>query len=225
LTQSALAPSFRLVGQFIKIPLIIGLIFLACQSALGGGTERPSNETFIKAFGSERSQKILDTFDRYRKKSSRYNQELFVFVDLKRHKSKKRFYIVYPHTNKALGYGVTHGYGSDRNNDGFVEKVGNVLHSGMSSEGVFLTQGIRPSDKFGHTLHICGLSKSNSLSTKRKLRVHAAKDQEGKDYLKKGLPSAGCFALNIGASDGIMKLLAQKPTLIISSFTDTFHRF
>jgi L,D-transpeptidase catalytic domain len=195
-----------------------------CASgAFANGSAKPSQELFSKAFGAKRGTWVLNTFNRYRKKSLRYNQEFFVFVDLKRHKNDRRFYIVYPQTNQALGYKTAHGYASDRNGDGYVEKVGNAMNSGLSSEGVFLTQGIHASDKFGHTLHLCGLSKTNSRAKARLLRVHAALGEKGKDYVNQGLPSAGCFAVNIRAAETIINLLAKQPTLIIASLTDSFN--
>ncbi len=203
---------------FLVLAILIGT-----NAAFAGGSARPSQETFSKAFGGKRGEWVLKTFDRYRLKSKSYNQEYFVFVDLKRHIDQRRFYIVYPHTDRALGYKVSHGYGSDRNRDGYIERVGDILHSGMSSEGVFLTKGIRSSDKFKHTIHLCGLSKTNSRAMRRRIRVHQAADENGNDYLNKGLPSAGCFAVNINAAKDIYNLLGKKPTLIISSFTDSFN--
>jgi len=205
--------------MFFKSALFFCFCYLS-SSAWSFATARPSKEVFSKAFGERRSEWALRLFEKYSNRSKKYNKEFFVFVDYKRHVSKRRFYIVNPNSGKALGYRTTHGYGSDRNKDGFVDKVSNISCSGASSEGVFLTMGLRPSDKFGKTVHLRGLTKSNSRANSRLLRVHPAKDKHGKDYLSMGKPSGGCFALNIRLASEVMKTLSAKPTIIIATFSD-----
>jgi hypothetical protein len=205
--------------------LLLALGFASTLAQANGGA-RPSNETFSKAFGEKRAEWAIKLFQKYSSRYKSANKEFFIFVDYKRHASKRRFYIVYPKTGKALGYHTAHGSKSDLNKDGYVERLSNRMSSFASSQGVFLTKlGKKKSGKFGHTIHVQGLSSSNSRAHTRKIRVHPAlrwcpKDKEYYDYVKAGEPSGGCFALRLEIADDVMNKLATRRTFIIATLDD-----
>lgn len=168
-----------------------------------------------------------NTVVRYSKKYPKYNREFFLFVDLKKNMNTHRFSFIYPSADKAVTYKVSHGYGSDPDGDGYINRVGDRVGSGMNDEGVFVTSGVISTSKFTKAIALCGLSKTNSKAKRRGILVHPAERKDKKtgkvfDYLDKGLFSAGCFAVNIKTSPEILELLSRKGTFIIASFSDSF---
>lgn len=200
---------------FLLVAFSVSCVLASAASGMGAGAPE-SKGRMSHLFSPERREWILETFHRYSARSTRYNKDYFVFVDFKQHVGKRRFYIIYPEQNVYFSYKVAHGYGSDLNQDGYVDRLSDAPHSGASSEGVFVTKKLLPSKKFGTSLAVCGLSPSNRRADQRLIRVHPAL-QNGQDYLNQKKPSAGCFSLNVSVADKVMRTLSQRPTLIISS--------
>lgn len=163
----------------------------------------------------------MDKYNAYLKKSKTYNRSVFVFVDYQKLITERRFYIVDPKTNTALAYKVSHGYGSDLDEDGKINFVGDKMNSGQSSEGVFVVHARGSSDRFKQKLILCGLSSTNKKAKIRDILVHPA-IRDNKDYLNQKKLSGGCFAVNISTSEEIMKAIGKRGTLIIASLTDKF---
>lgn len=212
-----------MLSRYLKC---LGLVIMTVlsfkgQRSFAAGSAKPKQVEISKEYPEERYEWILETFQRYQKKSKSYNSEYFAFVDFRKHVSERRLYIVYPQNNKAVAYKVAHGYGSDPDQDGYVDLVGDISGSGMSSEGVYVVSGHGSSKKFERKLYLCGLSKTNRKAFSRHILVHPA-IQENKDYLEQKKPSAGCFSVNVKYANQLMDVLMKKGTLIIASFTDEF---
>ena len=113
-------------------------------------------------------------------------------VDFSQHSSKSRFYLFDMKAGTVERHNVSHGSGSDRNNDGMADTFSNVAGSNASSLGMYKTAETY-SGKHGYSLRLDGLESSNSNARARAVVMHSA------TYVKDGKSAGrswGCPALD-----------------------------
>jgi hypothetical protein len=132
------------------------------------------------------------------------NDRYLTVIDFAQHSSKKRLYIVDMQDGSLERHVVAHGSGSDPNNDGVPTEFSNVANSHKSSLGFYLTAETY-SGKWGLSLRLDGLSKSNSEARDRAIVMHGASYVEsGKS--KQGR-SWGCPAIPLSERDDVIPML------------------
>ncbi|MCJ8191353.1 murein L,D-transpeptidase catalytic domain family protein [Sphingomicrobium aestuariivivum] len=116
-------------------------------------------------------------------------------VDYSKHSSEKRFHIVDLASGQVENFLVTHGSGSDRSHNGFLDQFSNRHGSHASSQGAYATAN-RYHGKYGLSMKLQGLDFTNSNAMSRYIVMHSA------DYAEAGMVrrhgklgrSQGCFA-------------------------------
>jgi hypothetical protein len=124
------------------------------------------------------------------------NSDILAIVDFARPSAEERFYIVDVPNGIATGHLVAHGRGSDPRHSGYLDHFSNDPGSEASSAGAFVT-GDYYQGKYGRSLRLAGLDRSNSNASVRNIVVHSAPYAEPsmvQEYGKLGR-SEGCFAL------------------------------
>jgi hypothetical protein len=101
------------------------------------------------------------------------NKEFLGIIDFSQHSSQERFYILDMISGTVDRYLVAHGRNSDPDHDGLASEFSNVESSLMSSQGFYLTAETYQG-KYGLSLRLDGLSKTNSLARKRAIVIHGA---------------------------------------------------
>lgn len=123
------------------------------------------------------------------------NQKFMTVLDFHEHSGRRRFFIINMATGAVEPLYVSHGSGSDKNNDGYAEVFGNLVDSHMSSLGFYLT-GETYEGRNGYSLKLDGLSTTNSNARDRFVVVHKA-SYVSANLSKMGM-SQGCPALEVG---------------------------
>lgn len=140
-------------------------------------------------------RKALKYYDR--NYGSLRNKDVITLIDMSKHSSKKRFFVVDMNSGRVKSYYTSHGSGSDRNHDGYAERFSNTPNSKMSSLGFYKTAETYHG-KHGYSLRLDGLSSTNSKARSRAIVVHGA-DYVSNSYVrsqKKTGRSWGCPALD-----------------------------
>lgn len=101
------------------------------------------------------------------------NKRFVTVIDMRRHSSQKRMWIVDMVTGAVRSYYVAHGKGSDADADGYATKFSNVEGSLATSVGFYLT-GTKYSGKNGVSMYLHGLEKTNSNAYERAIVMHGA---------------------------------------------------
>jgi len=105
---------------------------------------------------------------------SRGNATNYVgIVDFSQHSSKKRFYLFDLKAGTVERHNVSHGSGSDRNNDGLADTFSNQAGSNASSLGMAKTAETY-NGKHGYSLRLDGLESTNSNIRSRDIVMHSA---------------------------------------------------
>lgn len=102
------------------------------------------------------------------------NRAYLGVVDFSIKSRNARWFVIDLKTGSVWAIHVAHGNKSDVNGDGIPETFSNVDGSNMSSLGVYRTAETYESEKFGHSLRVDGLSKTNSNVRSRAIVVHPA---------------------------------------------------
>lgn len=122
------------------------------------------------------------------------NKDKVAIVDFSKHSRKERFFIVELDSGQVSVLHVSHGKGSDPSNSGYATKFSNVVSTGMSSLGHYVT-GETYVGKHGYSRRLDGLSKTNSLVRERAVVIHGAKYVSDND-VRQGR-SLGCLAFSM----------------------------
>lgn len=134
------------------------------------------------------------------------NKKYVTIVDFGLSSDRHRIFIVNLENGSVEKYRTTHGAGSDSDDDGWAERFGNVVNSGMSSLGFARTAEVY-SGRFGRSLRLDGLSTTNSRMRERAVVYH------GWDYVKEapvkqGL-SLGCITLDWRFKDAVLDKIKE----------------
>lgn len=101
------------------------------------------------------------------------NKNFLTVVDFSVHSSQKRKYIINLESGSVEILLAAHGTGSDPHHSGFAEKFSNTPNSKMTSLGFYLTA--EPyNGKYGLSMRLDGLEKSNNKARERAIVVHGA---------------------------------------------------
>ncbi|MCA8925709.1 MAG: murein L,D-transpeptidase catalytic domain family protein [Planctomycetes bacterium] len=166
----------------------------AAPAAASGGTVAPARPTpEVNASGRLR-QLIREAEGVLASNRSGFRQDVFVVVDLARHSSEQRFFIVERSTGNVSGYRTSHGSGSDPRNTGRPQTFSNANNSHQTSVGVYRTAETY-SGRHGYSLRLDGLSGTNSRARARAIVIHGANyvSEAG----RRAGRSWGCFALDM----------------------------
>ncbi|NLH39391.1 MAG: murein L,D-transpeptidase catalytic domain family protein [Elusimicrobia bacterium] len=149
---------------------------------------------------------VDEALNYYNRNSSRFSNRRFMAVlEFSRHSAKSRFYIINLSSKKVVAaYHVSHGSGSDTNNDGYPTYFSNVPNSHASSLGVYKTGEIY-NGKYGKSLRLHGLSSTNSNVYSRAVVIHPS------PYVKEANVrqgrSWGCMAFDYRVSGDVINML------------------
>nr|WP_301334591.1 murein L,D-transpeptidase catalytic domain family protein [Variovorax dokdonensis] len=146
-------------------------------------------------------------------------RDVVAVADFGAHSSQRRFHLINLPERQVSSFLVAHGRGSDPEHSGLLQFFSNEVDSNASSEGAYRT-GEFYVGKYGRSLRLDGLDRSNSNALARAIVVHAA------DYVseavvaregKSGL-SEGCFAFDEDDAELIMRTLGQDRLLLSGRF-------
>lgn len=162
-------------------PLPALILFLSTLLALPGlpaaaKSIDPGNT--IRADLLDRGLSALETVAPEAKASGR-----LVVVDYSRHSREERLFIVDLETGDVTPFRVSHGMGSDRNHDGYLDAFSSVPGSLASPEGIFRVAE-EYYGKHGRSVRLDGLEETNRTARERAIVIHAASYAEP-DHLER----------------------------------------
>ena len=138
------------------------------------------------------------------------NPHHLVVVDYSLHSSKKRLFVINLETGQVSAYRTTHGRGSDRDHDGYLDRFSDVPGSGASPRGAYLTAE-EYYGKHGRSLRLDGLDPTNANARRRAIVIHAAAYAEPSMIRAQGKlgRSLGCIAVSSADLETFMTLVPQ----------------
>ncbi len=125
-----------------------------------------------------------------------WKRDIVGIADYGLHSANKRFHFVNLGLEEVQSFHVSHGAGSDRDHDGWLDSYSNVEGSNATSRGAYVTwewyQG-----RYGTSMRLGGLDTTNDNALKRYIVMHRAKYAEPAHLAKWGRMgrSNGCFVL------------------------------
>lgn len=134
------------------------------------------------------------------------NQKVISIIDFSQSSRNKRWYFINMQSGAVWNIHVSHGKGSDRNHDGFAEKFSNVEGSNATSLGAYRTAETY-SGKWGYSMRLDGLSRSNSQARKRAIVVHGADYVKDQDVIQGR--SWGCPAVSLANARRVIDLIKE----------------
>ncbi len=140
------------------------------------------------------------------------NQRFITIVDFGPRSDTWRMFVVDLASGLVEKYHTTHGIGSDQNRDGWAESFGNVINSGKSSLGFAYVAEIY-SGKYGRSIRLDGLSRSNSNLRPRAVVVHGWDGVKEKHVIQ-GL-SWGCITLDWTIKDSVIDKIAEGSLMLM----------
>lgn len=120
---------------------------------------------------SKALNKALTYYDVYYNKIR--NKNYITVIDMTKHSSKKRKFVIDMKSGKVASYLTSHGKGSDPSHSGYATKFSNKSGSNMSSYGMYIT-GEEYQGKYGRSMRLDGLEASNSNARARAIVMHSA---------------------------------------------------
>lgn len=123
------------------------------------------------------------------------NKNFLGVVDFSIKSNRRRWFVIEMKAGNVWAIHVAHGNKSDVDGDGIPETFSNVDGSSMSSLGVYRTAETYESSKFGHSLRVDGLSKTNSNVRSRAIVIHPAWYVWESDVIAPGR-TAGCLGIS-----------------------------
>jgi hypothetical protein len=117
-------------------------------------------------------------------------------ADFGRHSRDPRFFILDLRSGMVTSHYCAHGRGSDPAHTGWLQHFSNVPGSEATSAGAYLT-GETYNGKYGHSLRLIGLDRTNSNAEPRAIVCHSAWYAEPSMVGQHGKlgRSEGCFAM------------------------------
>ena len=134
--------------------------------------------------------------------------DLIGIADFSQASAKRRFYLLNPRTSEVINFQVAHGRGSDPQHRGYLDRFSNEHGSLASSAGAYVTTEYYHG-KYGRSLRLRGLDRSNSNAEARNIVIHAAPyaEPEVADHYGKLGRSEGCFAFSKDSHRRVMGML------------------
>ncbi len=123
-----------------------------------------------------------------------WRRDIVGIADYGVHSARRRFYLINLGREEVQAFHVSHGSGSDRNHDGWLEGYSNLEGSHASSRGAYVTwewyQG-----RYGTSVRLGGLDASNDAALRRYIVMHRAAYAEPEHLQQWGKMgrSQGCF--------------------------------
>ncbi len=158
----------------------------------------------------------LEGFDSRRKGLRNINY--LTVIDYTQHSKNRRFYLIDMRSGAVTASVVSHGSGSDRDNDGYADNFSNVSGSNATSLGFFTTANTYEGSN-GYSLVLNGLSSTNSNAASRAVVIHGA--AYVKDGNAKQGRSWGCPALPMNVNESIIDKI-RSGSLIFAYHADHF---
>jgi hypothetical protein len=141
------------------------------------------------------------------------NPRFLTLIDLGRHSSRPRLFLIDLETGHYEALLVAHGRGSDRDHDGYAEAFSNMVGSRMSSLGAYVTANTYHG-QHGLSLRLVGLNATNDRAMERAIVMHGA------DYVAPGRDrmgrSWGCPAIERRHVKRLLPKLANGSFLYIT---------
>jgi hypothetical protein len=168
---------------------------------------------FNAAWGLKRSayDKAVSAYSKYKSKIK--NGRYVVAIDMSQHSGTRRFFLFDLSTGNVKRQLVSHGEGSDPNNDGYATQFSNLDSSHMTSLGAYVTDATYQG-KNGYSLRLRGQESTNSNAYARAVVVHPA------DYVSEAKGRAGrswgCPALDPSVARGIIDKIKGGALLLIT---------
>lgn len=193
LLKGSIATSAALVGS-AALPVLPAK--LAAQTV----PARPRAGTPLERTLFDVAKRELD-----RAGDSIWRRDIVGICDYGVHSARQRFYLVNMDREEVTAFHVSHGSGSDRNHDGWLDSYSNEVGSHASSRGAYVTwewyQG-----KYGTSVRLGGLDETNEAALRRYIVMHRAAYAEPSHLEKWGKMgrSQGCFVFG---SDDFRNLL------------------
>lgn len=138
-------------------------------------------------------QRARASFDRHR--AQLLHTDIVGIADFSKLSAEPRFYLLDTSTGKVTTHLVTHGRGSDPGHTGFLQRFSNEPGSLASSDGGYVVGDVYYG-KYGRSLRLKGLDRSNDNAEARAIVVHTAWYAEPNVVAEQGRlgRSEGCFA-------------------------------
>ncbi|MCM8558303.1 murein L,D-transpeptidase catalytic domain family protein [Sphingomicrobium sediminis] len=138
------------------------------------------------------------------------NRDRIGIVDYSKRSNLKRFHVLDMNSGQTTSHLVSHGRGSDRNHNGYLDNFSNRVGSLASSSGAYVTAN-RYTGKYGPSMRLHGLDWSNSNAFQRAIVMHPAWYAEADMVAKHGKlgRSEGCFAFGKRDHWTVMNLLGD----------------
>ena len=131
-----------------------------------------------------------------RSDASLWHRDLVAIADFGLHSAHERFHFVDMESGRVESFLVTHGYGSDKEHDGWLKRYSNIEESLCTCRGSFMTRSWYDG-KYGTSMRLDGLDGTNSNALPRAIVMHPA-DYATEEHVERwGLlgRSDGCFAM------------------------------
>lgn len=146
------------------------------------------------------------SFDRHRP-SLRYTDFVGI-TDFSRASGEHRFFLLDTATGRVSRHLVSHGRGSDPSHTGFLQHFSNAVGSNATSAGGYVTSDYYHG-KYGRSMRVNGLDRSNSNANERAIVVHSAWYAEPEVVAQTGRlgRSEGCFAFSTRSHQEVMARL------------------
>jgi hypothetical protein len=146
------------------------------------------------------------SFDKHRRNVRHTN--IVGITDFSRRSAEHRFFLLDTNTGRVSKHLVSHGRGSDPAHSGVLERFSNAYGSNASSDGGYVT-GDYYQGKYGRSMRLKGLDRSNSNAEGRAIVVHSAWYAEPNVIHEHGKlgRSEGCFAMSYASLQEVLQRL------------------
>lgn len=171
---------------------------LASGAALALPVSMPATLAAQPMAGSPRDRKLFDIAKRELDKAGNaiWKRDIVGIADYGVHSAQRRFHFVNMERQEVTSYRVSHGSGSDRNHDGWLDNYSNIEGSNATSRGAYVTWEWY-TGKYGTSVRLGGLDATNNNALRRYIVMHTAKYAEPSHVERWGRMgrSNGCFVL------------------------------
>ena len=169
-----------------------------------------SSELFAKAIAIEQVPQGLLEHVLKRIENEPIKKDYLALIDMSQHSLRERLYLIRLSNMTVESFHVSHGRGSDKNNDGYADYYSNKAESNATSLGLYRATSTY-TGKHGLSLRLRGLDETNDNAEVRAIVMHGA------DYVYEGNTgrSLGCPAVNNNVSSYIIERLKEGGYLYI----------